>query len=1040
MSNTANRWKVKGGMSKRPVNNITNTFNSVVGKNIITNSLGAELTTIDKYGDLNDEKDGAIYKFDESSINFNNVVCYYPFNNLSHIDPLPAATTSIYIKNESTFDALFNANNMDLSFNDVTGNQNLPYVVYDSQYEQNATQFRNNSKVLMSDVSFNTANIFGTTSSDASITTVMTVTSYINIPTGTEHFTIFAMDDLAQTGIQDASGEYLYLCFPGTDLAPHQIQLIYRRVGGYGMTTSLYINSTVGPITLNKWTKFQLVFGGDYIAFYIDGEQTYINGTSGGSFIPNQPISINLGPLYVVTTPGSDASGNNTVTNTQTGDTGVQLLDYKIANYALNKDLIYFLANPGVGHQFVKSRIPNGAGELIYLLSKEAILFAPPTLCQNTLSVGGQLNSYGTNNFYSQSNFYDKATFYNGIISDASNTLVYDLSAVSNVSILSLATATNEAASFMICNGGGMDPPQSNSMASMLVYNANQLQPKPPPTPGTTDLVFSISGENVSVGETFGTNTFDVSGNVGIVGEIKFNDDIYLHSTTIDSSIGIGYEAALTGQGNNSVAIGQGAGQTTQGDYSVALGQGAGYNNQGDFSIASGFGAGSTDQSGNSVAIGTQSGQTTQGSSSVAIGIYAGNDTQGENSIAIGIQAGQTDQSNNSIAIGTQAGQTYQLDHSVAIGRLAGNSGQLDNCVAIGRQAGRLNQSDSSVAIGFNAGQISQGHAGIAIGRWACATGPQGQYSIAIGTQAGQTNQGENAIAIGTQAGFTDQPDGSVAIGSNATPSLANEIRLGTASNHVVIPSDALINELTIGKGSGNEPASTAIGYQALNSNTNLGLANTAIGFGSLKFNTTGYYNTAVGLGSLQNVTDGYSNTAIGYLAGGTNPGHYNCCFGYKSQCATYNKSVAIGYNSTATADHQIILGTHEETVSIPGNLNITGTSVPNQMRRITYGTGPIIASGRSTCVINVYHEVHFANPFDIAIDGADIAVVATPRNQGPTPGAGAGQMTNIVAFDIMTITNVSFWIQGWYKDGRNGTNGGAAYTGDFSYIATFMK
>ena len=52
MSNTANRWKSKGGISKRPANNITNTFNSVVGKNIITKSLGTELTTIDKYGDI----------------------------------------------------------------------------------------------------------------------------------------------------------------------------------------------------------------------------------------------------------------------------------------------------------------------------------------------------------------------------------------------------------------------------------------------------------------------------------------------------------------------------------------------------------------------------------------------------------------------------------------------------------------------------------------------------------------------------------------------------------------------------------------------------------------------------------------------------------------------------------------------------------------------------------------------------------------------------------------------------------------------------
>ena len=288
-----------------------------------------------------------------------------------------------------------------------------------------------------------------------------------------------------------------------------------------------------------------MVFGGDYIAFYIDGAQTKHLPTSGGSFIPNQPISICLGPWYVDII---DASGNNTeggtyITNTQIGDTGVQLLDYKIANYALNKDLIYFLANPGVGHQFVKSRIPNGAGELIYLLSKEAILFAPPTLCQNTLSVGGQLNSYGTNNFYSQSNFYDKATFYNGIVSDASNTLVYDASAVSNINILSLEPATSQAASFMICNTGGMDPLPTvgtENMASMLVYNANQLQEKA--TLGTNNLVFSISGENVSVGPTFGTNTFDVKGISRFEGDVVMDNNLHLGGDAI-----IGQNADIVG-------------------------------------------------------------------------------------------------------------------------------------------------------------------------------------------------------------------------------------------------------------------------------------------------------------------------------------------------------------------------------------------------------------------------------------------------------------------------------------------------------------
>ena len=60
-------------------------------------------------------KDGAIYKVDYSSINFNNVVCYYPLNDLSYNAPLLLVvlitTATAAIKNQSTFDALTNASN-----------------------------------------------------------------------------------------------------------------------------------------------------------------------------------------------------------------------------------------------------------------------------------------------------------------------------------------------------------------------------------------------------------------------------------------------------------------------------------------------------------------------------------------------------------------------------------------------------------------------------------------------------------------------------------------------------------------------------------------------------------------------------------------------------------------------------------------------------------------------------------------------------------------------------------------------------------------
>ena len=192
-------------------------------------------------------------------------------------------------------------------------------------------------------------------------------------------------------------------------------------------------------------------------------------------------------------------------------------------------------------------------------------------------------------------------------------------------------------------------------------------------------------------------------------------------------------------QSTNSVAIGNNAGYNTQGGYSVAIGDGAGYD--------------------------------VQGANSVAIGNNAGNSNQGDNSVAIGYDAGIEDQSGNSVAIGYSTGKFNQGNQSVAIGLFSGYSNQGTNSVAIGSGVGQNNQGEDSIAIGDSAGQLDQSG-----------------NSIAIGLLAGYSNQGIFCIAIGDNAGYSNQPDYSVAIGSGATPSAPYEIRLGDASNNVVIP------------------------------------------------------------------------------------------------------------------------------------------------------------------------------------------------------------------------------------------------------------
>ena len=130
-----------------------------------------------------------------------------------------------------------------------------------------------------------------------------------------------------------------------------------------------------------------------------------------------------------------------------------------------------------------------------------------------------------------------------------------------------------------------------------------------------------------------------------------------------------------------------------------------------------------------------------------------------------------------------------------------------------------------------------------------------------------------------------------------------NEWAVGTSQ--ISLGSGALKNNTT---GSYN----VALGNSALNGNTS-GIDNTAIGTNTLINNTTGSNNTAIGNNALKNNKNGTYNSALGFGAD------------VDSSANTWNYSTAVGYNSQITASNQIVLGTINETVYIPGNLNVSG-------------------------------------------------------------------------------------------------------------------
>jgi hypothetical protein len=99
--------------------------------------------------------------------------------------------------------------------------------------------------------------------------------------------------------------------------------------------------------------------------------------------------------------------------------------------------------------------------------------------------------------------------------------------------------------------------------------------------------------------------------------------------------------------------------------------------------------------------------------------------------------------------------------------QVGGIFGLVDSRIALGSNAGQTNQYDSTIAIGVLAGGGSQNIYAVAIGTTAGRTA-QGESAVAIGTNAAYTSQGNDAVAIGNVAGKTYQGISSIAIGKGA--------------------------------------------------------------------------------------------------------------------------------------------------------------------------------------------------------------------------------------------------------------------------------
>ena len=145
------------------------------------------------------------------------------------------------------------------------------------------------------------------------------------------------------------------------------------------------------------------------------------------------------------------------------------------------------------------------------------------------------------------------------------------------------------------------------------------------------------------------------------------------------------------------------------------------------------------------------------------------------------------------------------------------------------------------------------------------------------------------------------------------------------ASCNTAVGSNALFNNTT-------GPHNTAIGAGAMCNNVG-GQLNTAVGSSALEGLTSaasvGDNNVAIGAQALYNNSDASCNTSIGTFSGYYNTsGNYNTFLGFDADVSNngttasgiYSNSTALGYNAIIDASNQIVLGTSNENVKIPGS------------------------------------------------------------------------------------------------------------------------
>ena len=166
-------------------------------------------------------------------------------------------------------------------------------------------------------------------------------------------------------------------------------------------------------------------------------------------------------------------------------------------------------------------------------------------------------------------------------------------------------------------------------------------------------------------------------------------------------------------------------------------------------------------------------------------------------------------------------------------------------------------------------------------------------------------------------------------------------------------------NSVCASRGGSGVGTNTAMGYQALNSNTT-GCRNTAFGYQAMRGTTTGFQSTAVGFQASRNTSTTSNNTAIGFRALYNNTGANNTAVGYRAgySLTTGASNTFVGAYAGSvitTGGANVILGSFVFGSSTAcNNTIIGGASNTGQANNtvIGFGAAPSLSSGERNTII----------------------------------------------------------------------------------------